>query len=44
MSPLTAMVKCLPYGGQSNIESKAVKAVASSQDGVKRAYYLEGGE
>jgi hypothetical protein len=34
MSPLTAKVKCPHYGRQTNLESEAVKAVASSQDGA----------
>ena len=34
MSPLTAKVKCPHYGRQTNLESEAVKAVASSEDGA----------
>jgi hypothetical protein len=34
MSPLTAKVKCPHDGRQTNLESEAVKAVASSQDGA----------
>ena len=40
MSPLTAKVKCPRYERQSNLESEAVKAVASSEDGVRGKDYL----
>jgi len=43
MSPLTAKVRCPHYGGQSNLESEAIEAVASVEDGVKGANDFERG-
>jgi hypothetical protein len=37
ISPLTAKVKCPPYGGQAHFELEALEAVACVEDGVRGA-------
>jgi len=44
MSPLTAKVKCPHYGRQSEFKAEAVEKVASSQNGIGGAFFIERGQ
>jgi len=44
MSPVTVKVKRPHYGGLSNLESEAVEALASFEDGVTGPYIVEEGK